>query len=313
MNNEQYDTEEVKYIFLIHLILQSIEYEWNYMQNLACDDNNKSKIEEYFNKMFGQNYNDEIIPRNSHFYRARQIKRDDVDQLGVNMIKTEELKLLEKEFNDMNSSNMGITISFSDYLLAKSIFNNDQRDRIISVLTPLFDNLKDTKFLGFNSKNSGIPPKNKRKEGRLNSIDDDYLYLSYDYETTLAEMRPIINQEYSVAECVTIKELKIVNLYEMKTKEDINLFAYFTLISKKISEPNTEPNPENETFYKITQMLAHFFESKGYDGISFRSSILNNGKNLVLFDANNVKFIGSKIFRIKSVKVEFENEFTLND
>ena len=60
-------------------------------------------------------------------------------------------------------------------------------------------------------------------------------------------------------------------------------------------------------------MLAHFLKSKGYDGISFGSSILENGVNLVLFDANKVKFVGSKIFRIKSVKVEFENEYVMDD
>ena len=313
MNNEQYDPEQFKYIILIYLLLQYTEHEWNYMRELACDDINKSKINEYFTKLFAQDYNDEIIPVNSHFFRARQIKRDDANQLGVNMIQTEEFKLLQKECDDINASNSGITISFSDFLLVKSIFNDDQRDEFISIMTPLLDKLKDTKFLGFNAENSGLPPKDKRKEGRLNTLDDEFLYLSYDYETTLAEMRPIINQEYSVAECVTIKELKIVNLHKASAKNEENLLTNFYLISRKVSEPNTEPNPKNESFYRITQMLAHFFKSKGYDGISFGSSILENGVNLVLFDANNVKFVGSKIFRIKSVKVEFENEYVMND
>lgn len=180
-------------------------------------------------------------------------------------------------------------------------------------MTPLLKELKDTKFLGFNAENSGLPPKDRRKEGRLNTVDDDFLYLSYDYETTLAEMRPIINQEYSVAECVTIKELKIVNLHKVNAQNEESLLTNFYLISRKVSEPNTEPNPKNESFYKITQMLAHFLKSKGYDGISFGSSILENGVNLVLFDANKVKFVGSKIFRIKSVKVEFENEYVMDD
>lgn len=313
MNNEQYDSKQFKYIILIYLLLQSAEHEWNYMRELAFDDTNKTKIDEYFNKLFAQYYNEEIIPTNSHFFRARQIKRDDANQLGVNNIQTEEFKLLQKECYDINAFNGEITISFSDFLLIKSIFNDNKRDVIISIMTPILDELKDTKFLGFNAESSGLPPKDKRKEGRLNTADDDFLYLSYDYETTLAEMRPIINQEYSVAECVTTKELKIVNLYKVNAQNEENLLTNFYLISKKVSEPNTEPNPKNESFYKITQMLAHFFKSKGYDGISFGSSILENGVNLVLFDANNVKFIGSKIFRIKSVKVEYENEYVIND
>ncbi|MCM1259817.1 MAG: RES domain-containing protein [Prevotella sp.] len=304
MNNEPYDQEQLGYIVIIYLLLQSAEYEWNNMRELACDEINKTKIDEYFTKVFAQNYNEEIIPANSHFFRARQIKRDDANQLGVNKIQTEEFKLLQKECDDINASNRGITISFSDFLLIKSIFNDDQRQELISIMTPLLNELKDKKFLGFNSENSGLPPKDKRKEGRLNTVDDDFLYLSYDYETTLAEMRPIINQEYSVAECETTKELKIVNLHKSNAQNEENLLTNFYLISKKVSEPNTEPNPQNESFYKITQMLAHFFKSKGYDGISFGSSILENGVNLVLFDEKNVKFVGSKIFRIKSIKVE---------
>lgn len=107
--------------------------------------------------------------------------------------------------------------------------------------------------------------------------------------------------------------MKIANLYKCKDKHEENLFTQFYLISKKVSEPNTEPNPQNESFYKITQMLAHFIKSKGYDGISFKSSIIKNGINLVLFDANNVKFINSKIFVIKSVKIDFENYFDIVD
>lgn len=313
MNNEQYNPEEFKYLILIYLMLQSEEHEWNYMRESACDDINKSKIDEYFNKVFAHDYNNEIIPVNSHFFRARQIKKGDADQLGVNKIQSEKLKLLQKECDDINASNIGITISFSDFLLAKSFFNDAKREELISIMTPLLDELKGTTFLGFNAENSGLPPKDKRKEGRLNTIDDEFLYLSYDYETTLAEMRPIINQEYSVAECVTIKELKIVNLHKASAQNEENLLTNFYLISRKVSEPNTEPNPKNESFYKITQMLAHFFKSKGYDGISFGSSILENGVNLVLFDANSVKFVGSKIFRIKSVKVEFENEYEINN
>lgn len=313
MNNEQYDPEQFKYMILIYLLLQSAEHEWNNKRELACDDINKTKIDEYFARLFDKNYNEEIIPANSRFFRARQIKRDDANQLGVNKIQTEELKLLQKECDDFNASNSGITISFSDFLLIKSIFNDDQRKKLISIMTPLLEELKLTKFRGFNAENSGLPPKDKRKEGRLNTIDDEFLYLSYDCETTLAEMRPIINQEYSVAECETTKELKIVNLYKANAQDEKNLLTNFYLISRKVSEPNTEPNPQNESFYKITQMLAHFFKSKGYDGISFGSSILENGVNLVLFDAENVRFVGSKIFRIKNIKVEYENEYAMGD
>ena len=46
MNNEQYDSEQINFIILIYLMMQSAEYEWNNMRDLACDDINKTKIDE---------------------------------------------------------------------------------------------------------------------------------------------------------------------------------------------------------------------------------------------------------------------------
>ena len=313
MENIQFDSEQFKYAILIYLLLQSEENKWDCMRKLACNEINKTKIYDYFSSLFSQYSNDEIITANSHFFRARQIKEDNVNKLGINKIQTKEYELLQKECDKINASNIGITISISDFLLSKLVLNDEQKNEIMSKGIALLDQLKTTKFLGFDAENSGLPPKNKRKEGRLNTSDDAFLYLSYDYETSLGEMKSIIDQKYSIAECVTTKELKIANLYKCKDQHEENLFTKFYLISKKVSEPNTEPNPKNESFYKITQMLAHFIKSKGYDGISFKSSIIKNGINLVLFDANNVKFINSKIFVIKSIKIDFENYFDIAD
>lgn len=311
MSDEQGDLE-LREKFLVYLLFQSANHEWDSMRKLACDSTNKIKIEEYFTKLFPQPYNDEIIPINSHFFRTRQIKQNDKSQLGVNNIQTDEFKALQEECNEINAISNGITVSFSDFLLMKAIFNADKNNEFVHAIKSYLEKLKNIKFLGFDAKNSGLPPKNMRREGRLNTINDDFLYLSYEYETALAEMRPIIDQEYSVAECITTKEMKIVNLHELNNP-NIELLTTFYTVSKKVSEPNTESNSQNECFYKITQMLSHFFKSRGYDGISFGSSILENGVNLILFYADNVKFIASKIFRIKSVKVESENVCAIDD
>lgn len=205
MENIQYDSEQFKYAILIYLLLQSEENKWDCMRKLACNEINKTKIYDYFSSLFSQYSNDEIIPANSHFFRARQIKEDNVNKLGINKIQTKEYELLQKECDKINASNIGITISISDFLLSKLVLNDEQKKEIMSKGIALLDQLKTTKFLGFDAENSGLPPKNKRKEGRLNTSDDAFLYLSYDYETSLGEMKPIIDQKYSIAECVTTK------------------------------------------------------------------------------------------------------------
>lgn len=303
-NEEKYEA----WIIVFYLLYRSDELEWDTMRELAIKPKNKNIIVDYFDRLFDGNFNVEEIPCDTHFFRARQIKEEDSKDLGVNIICSNDLSSLKKECDKINKSSEGITIDFSDFLLLKSFVGDEEREKLIEIIAPLLEKLKSINFLGFDELKSGPPPKDKIKEGRLNTIDDNFLYLGYDIDTTLAEMKPIINQEYNVAECVTTKNLRIINLHNLNSSNQKNLFSKFYVLSKKVSEPNIEPNPENEKFYKITQILSHYLKSKGFDGISYKSSSYENGINLVLFDANNVKFINSKIMRIKNVKVEFEDE-----
>ena len=87
MSNELHDQEQIQYFGLLYLLIQSGEQEWDKMRGLACDDTYKEKIYEYFSKVFGGHYNDEIIPINSCFFRSRQIKKTDASHLGVNKTK----------------------------------------------------------------------------------------------------------------------------------------------------------------------------------------------------------------------------------
>ena len=316
MSKKQNDEEWPGWIALTYLMLKSSEHEWDKMRDLASDECDEEIIKEYFLKLFNDDYNEEIIPINRSFFRARQIKKDNIKDLEINKLTSKTLEPLIKECEKINNSKIGIIVDFIDFLFVKSIVNEDEREKNNRMIAKLMEQLDNTPFLGFAADKSGIPPL-PRQEGRLNSINDPYIYLSNDVNTAITEMRPIIGQEYSVAECKTLKELRVVNLHSYDTTDQKRMFSQLYVLIDKVSEPNTEPNSttnennlkqKKHNFYKITQILAHFLEEKGYDGIIYKSSLFDRGINLVLFDAKNVKFIGSKIIKIKDVNVKYDYE-----
>ena len=54
--------------------------------------------------------------------------------------------------------------------------------------------------------------------------------------------------------------------------------------------------------YLITQFLTLLAQDAGYDGIRFRSSLVKDGINYVIFDSNTCVPISSKMFLIPEVK-----------
>ncbi|MGM9970098.1 MAG: RES family NAD+ phosphorylase [Anaeroplasma sp.] len=306
MDKKEINKEWYGIMLILWLSMRQDEYEWEKMKEQAYYS--IPEIEKYFSKLFGNDYNVEEIQCGSHFFRARQVKNQDKNELGINKIYSKHLKSLQEECDKLNSMDEKITIDFSDFLLLKAFAEDEEREKIIKCIEPLLQNAQDEKFLGFNAEQSGPPPKGRTKAGRLNDVDDTFLYLAYDEATSVAEMRPIINQLYSVAECVTTKKLKIVNLFDVSSTIKANTLSKLYILSDKVSEPNTEPDSNSDRFYKITQILSHFLKEKGYDGIGYKSAMNKIGTNLVLFDPNNVEFIKSKLIRISNVKVEFEDE-----
>ena len=147
------------------------------------------------------------------------------------------------------------------------------------------------KVYGFPEKDSRVPPIAFRKPGRLNVEKDAYLYLAFDKDTAIHEMRPSIGQKYSIAEFRTNKELKFADLTRKQfepVKENLSL----SFIANKISEPNADNKDE---FYHITQFMAHLLQKQGYDGIMYKSSLKKEENNILLFDESSVDFISSEI------------------
>lgn len=77
---------------------------------------------------------------------------------------------------------------------------------------------------------------------------------------------------------------------------------YFNLFSdEKIFKPvNSKEEHIREYEYAPFHALAHFIKEKGYAGLLFRSTVHENGTNLVLFDPNDVQVIKESMEHINT-------------
>ena len=159
-----------------------------------------------------------------------------------------------------------------------------------------------TSFWGFKKERCGVPPEQYRRSGRLNTKTDAFLYLAMEERTAVQEMKPILDQEYSIAVGQCVKTLKLVDLVNKKKFRDNPALIYF--LSSKISEPNIETD---ESFYHLTQHLTHKLRVKGFDGILYNSSVRGNGRNVLIFEETNVDFKSSCCKLIESISVKYQS------
>jgi len=159
------------------------------------------------------------------------------------------------------------------------------------------------------------PIEEKACDGRANPKGIPYLYVSNKKETALSEVRPWIGSLISLAQLKIQKNLKIINfsLNNRKTKLYIFKKPNTTQITEniwaEISNAFSKPLDRNDDLaeYAPTQIIAEYFKSKGFDGVAY-NSLLENGKNIALFDINSAELINCCLYIVRKVKFKFEEE-----
>lgn len=167
------------------------------------------------------------------------------------------------------------------------------------------------------------------REGRVNPKGISYLYMATTEETALAEVRPWLKQEVSLAQFRLKQDLKVIDLTSNQISRSdavkIRISGIFTsgkithgesikLAWYELNEAFSQPitNNEDTSAYATTQIIAELIKSKGYDGLMFKSSVAE-GKNLVLFDQAKVEFIDCCLRELLEVKYKFQsipNQYT---
>lgn len=180
-------------------------------------------------------------------------------------------------------------------------------------------NAENPKLLKAHSYERMIPLPEAAKEGRVNPKGIPCLYLADGPLSAIYEMRPWIGEIVSVAHFVSSRSYRIVDL----TSDNEDSILIKKLFNREL--PTNAKDVErqiwsdlNRTFskpvsndsdalapYAVTQIIAEWFKSWGYDGLQFKSSVHPHGSNFAMFDINTFKGMEScELHTIDSLKYE---------
>ncbi len=169
----------------------------------------------------------------------------------------------------------------------------------------------DIPITGYDEQHSGVPPVSAiKKNGRVNRIGEQVLYLAEDITTSCKEQKTTENDYISVAECTIKNGVKVMdftvmvsngldNLFSNKTVqffEDnylIDIKAFYIFIKDYLTSPNyTEQN------YTVSLDFLDIVKKRNHiSGIKYISSYTNK-YNIALWDENkNSKCTNSKVVK----------------
>ncbi len=152
-------------------------------------------------------------------------------------------------------------------------------------------------FQGFDASGSSAPPRGTAGAGRCNPEGVSYLYAALEEHTAVAEIRPFIKDCISIATLETTHDLRLVN-FDFEPTDVVNGRDFlFNDIQRDFARINKTQNGD----YLITQFIASLIEHLGYDGLCFRSSLVKDGTNYVIFNSSDCPAISSKLVYLSEV------------
>ncbi|GMV05700.1 MAG: hypothetical protein AMXMBFR53_19770 [Gemmatimonadota bacterium] len=161
---------------------------------------------------------------------------------------------------------------------------------------------------------SRMKPRPRRApEGRANPKGIPYLYLATERDTAMSELRPSAGSYVSVAQFVTLRQVRIIDssedarapffLHTEPAPQDRTTYVWAD-IDRAFSRPVTRSDDAAE--YVPTQVVAEYFKANGYDGIAYQSG-LGKGHNLALFDVTAADQINGMVFQVRKIDYVFED------
>lgn len=253
-------------------------------------------------------YATDTIKKGTIIYRAREYGQDDFskneDIVSLSGMIEERYPNLDS-MNDVELANIIQEMILSFYG-EKKLEIEKKVEEIARAMEP---------FWGFDKRESDAPPSEKAIEGRANARGISYLYTAMDRKTAIQEMKPQIGRMYSVCKIVLLEDIKIFDFAYMKTElkegEYLSAFELYN-ISQNFSKPNLGNNQD----YLPTQYICEFIRKIGFEGIKFKSSVSNDGYNILLFDTRQdckkYDIIESRVYSVKNINIEAEEILPIN-
>ena len=155
-------------------------------------------------------------------------------------------------------------------------------------------------FEGFPADNCMCPPPHKVSHGRCNLPNLPHLYAAADIHTAIVETRPYIRDTISVASLCCEKDLRIIDFcFDFDDQDKCSDWFYMAMSSEF-----SVVNKGKENDYFATQYLTMLVKSLGYDGLTFKSSLVMDGVNYVIFDDTACKPISSKLYTVAQARYD---------
>lgn len=165
------------------------------------------------------------------------------------------------------------------------------------------------------------PPKESASAGRANPLGIPYLYLCDNQRTVPYEIRATYLDDISIASFKLKKEITD-SIYVSDFTKKSGLFSTgefnddsiskrikSTLLKEKISTDLSKPmrRYDSELEYIPTQFICEFIKVfTGVQGIKFKSSLHDEGNNLVIFDHNVMECVEVRRWRVSELGIEIE-------
>ena len=187
----------------------------------------------------------------------------------------------------------------------ESILGKAEVDKLIQQCTKIdgYDAYREqhqSGFEGFTAEESMCPPPHKVSHGRCNLPHSQHLYAAADIHTAIAETRPYIRDTISVVSFCCDKDLRIVDFcFDWEDQDHFQDWFYMAMSSEF-----SMVNKGKENDYFATQYLTMLVKSLGYDGLKFKSSLVMDGLNYVIFDGKTCKAISSKLYTVAQVRYD---------
>jgi hypothetical protein len=171
---------------------------------------------------------------------------------------------------------------------------------------------------GWPIKDMGAPPLGIASDGRVNASGISCLYLSNDKETTIHETRAGTHDYVTIGRFMLKEDISIVNLINLHqispfltvtdidfTKHAVNR-KHLEKIGNEIAKPLRRQDSPLD--YLPTQYISDFIKSKGYQGIEYKSTMNENGRNLAIFNENLLECIDVSVVKIRTINYSHRPE-----
>lgn len=159
----------------------------------------------------------------------------------------------------------------------------------------------------------GKAPEKKASSGRLNAVGIGYLCLCQDKEVALSEIKASVNDVCTIAtyEVPCDSEIRVVDLsqitnvsYFMFDNKDVYLMNQEDLLELDNAMKTTSDRNRSEVAYVPTEYISDLIKSMGVDGISYKSSLVPDVRDVVLFAEDKVEQISNELisYQISGIK-----------